>query len=385
MIGALEAAGGEASARFVGGCVRNTILGRPINDIDIATQLEPAETMRALAAAGLRHVPTGLEHGTVTAFVEGRPFEVTTLRRDVATDGRRAVVAFTRDWAEDAERRDFRLNALYLDAQGRLYDPVGCGLADARAGRIIFVGDPEERIREDYLRILRFFRFFAWYGRGPADAAGLEACAMLRAGLAQLSAERVSKELLKLLAADDPREALGLMRDTGVLDAVLPDHAGLERLERLVEIDSDPELRLAALWRADPAAAVREADRLRLSKAQRERLASAVTASPEIGADLSPLLARRSIYRLGARAFADRVKLAWAGAPQTGPEPWRALLSEAETLDGAGFSPDRSGRRGPPASRRDRPWVRPCGRRRPGGSTRILGQGRPALIERLKG
>jgi len=339
VIEALEAAGGEGCARFVGGCVRNVILERPIYDIDIATQLEPPQVMQAFKAAGLRFVPTGVEHGTITAISGGRPFEVTTLRRDVATDGRRAVVAFTRDWAEDAQRRDFRLNALYLDARGDLYDPVGRGLEDARAGRIIFVGDPEQRIREDYLRILRFFRFFAWYGRGTADAAGLEACAALRAGLGQLSAERVSTELLKLLAADDPREALALMRKAGVLAAVLPGSVGLERLDHLVGIErglpggGDAELRLAALWPADPAAAVRESGRLRLSKAQRERLASAVTPEPDIDAALTAPLARRLIYRLGPRAFGDRLKLAWAAQPdaETAREPWLTLLREAET------------------------------------------------------
>jgi poly(A) polymerase len=339
VIEALEAGGGEGCARFVGGCVRNAILERPIDDIDIATQLEPPQVMQALKAAGVRFVPTGVEHGTITAISGGQPFEVTTLRRDVATDGRRAVVAFTRDWAEDAQRRDFRLNALYLDAQGGLYDPVGQGLQDARAGRIIFVGDAEQRIREDYLRILRFFRFFAWYGRGAADAAGLEACAALKAGLSQLSAERVSKELLKLLAADDPRGALALMQQAGVLGAVLPGSVGLERLDRLVGIEhslpggGDAELRLAALWPADRAAAVRECGRLRLSKAQRERLASAVT--PELGLDaaLTLPLARRLIYRLGPRAYRDRVKLAWAAQPdpETARQSWLALLHEADT------------------------------------------------------
>src|ERR1700743_2625281 len=161
-------------ARFVGGVVRNALLGKPVDDIDIATPLTPDEVTKRLQASKLKAVPTGIEHGTITAVSNGRPFEVTTLRRDVATDGRRAVVAFTTDWSEDAERRDFRLNALYLDMQGRLYDPVGQGGADARAGRVIFVGDAAPRIREDYLRILRFFRFHAWYGRGAPDAAGLE-------------------------------------------------------------------------------------------------------------------------------------------------------------------------------------------------------------------
>src|SRR5581483_1607408 len=165
VIEALEAAGGAGCARFVGGCVRNAILRQPIGDIDIATKLTPDQVTRALETAGLKAVPTGVEHGTVTAVAGGHPYEITTLRRDVETDGRRAVVAFTTDWAEDAMRRDFRLNALYADPNGKLYDPTAGGLADARAGRIVFVGDAETRIREDALRILRFFRFSAWYGR----------------------------------------------------------------------------------------------------------------------------------------------------------------------------------------------------------------------------
>src|SRR5438270_4782423 len=166
---ALEAAGGPSCARFVGGCVRNALMGRDVSDIDIATRLTPDQTTAALQAAGLKAVPTGVEHGTVTAVSGGKPFEITTLRRDVATDGRHALVAFTDDWGEDAARRDFTLNALYAQRDGTLFDPTGHGAADARAGRIVFVGEAEERVREDYLRILRFFRFFAWYGTAPAD------------------------------------------------------------------------------------------------------------------------------------------------------------------------------------------------------------------------
>lgn len=219
---ALEAAGGAGCARFVGGCVRNSLLGQPVDDIDIATRLRPEQTMAALKAAGLKAVPTGVEHGTVTGVSERRPYEITTLRRDVETDGRRAVVAFTEDWAEDAARRDFRLNALYADAAGTVFDPTGGGLEDAAAGRIVFVRWAETRIREDYLRILRFFRFYAWYGRGEPDAVGLAACAKLKGGMAQLSAERVSKEMLKLLTAPDPRAAVRAMAETGVLAQVLP-------------------------------------------------------------------------------------------------------------------------------------------------------------------
>ena len=333
---ALETAGGEGSARFVGGCVRNAILNRPIDDIDIATQLEPPAVAAALTAAGLKSAPTGIEHGTVTAIADGQPFEVTTLRRDVATDGRRAVVSFTRDWAEDAQRRDFRLNALYLDARGTVYDPVGEGLADARAGRIIFVGDPEQRIREDYLRILRFFRFQAWYGRQLPDPAGLRACGALKDGLTQLSAERVSRELLKLLAADDPRPALSLMQDAGVLQAVLPSADGLALVQRLVAIErdslggGDAELRLAALWPRTRPAAIAEANRLRLSKAQRERLAAAADGEPAITASLGLPQARRLLYRFGGQVYRDRLKLAWASASAQPAEPWLTLLAEAD-------------------------------------------------------
>jgi poly(A) polymerase len=338
VIGALQARGGAGAARFVGGCVRNAILDRPIDDIDIATPLEPQAVMEALKAAGLKFVPTGVEHGTVTAIAEGKPFEVTTLRRDVETDGRRAVVAFTTDWAEDAQRRDFRLNALYMDAEGRLYDPVGCGVEDALAGRIVFVGSPETRIREDYLRILRFFRFRAWYGRGEVDAAGLAACGALTAGLGQLSAERVSKELLKLLAAEDPREAVELMAVAGVLDAVLPGPKDLGRFARLVGIQreilgaGDAVLRLAALFPSEPALVIGEAARLRLSKAQRDRLAAAAASEPALNPALSAQAVRRILYLGGVPAFRDRAMLAWAARPDPWSESqaWLSLLAQAD-------------------------------------------------------
>ena len=252
VIAALQAAGGPDAARFVGGCVRDALLERdgPDMDIDVATPLTPDAVVLALTGAGLKAVPTGIAHGTITAVAHGRPVEITTLRRDVVTDGRHAVVAFTDDWAEDAARRDFRLNALYADPDGRLHDPTGCGVDDARAGRVVFVGDPRTRIREDYLRILRFFRFFAHYGRGPADEAAVAACGASTSGLSSLSAERVSKELLKLLAAPDPRPAVRLMVTTGVLATLLPEAGSPVRFEGLVALGADgadPVLRLAAL------------------------------------------------------------------------------------------------------------------------------------------
>ena len=335
VMGALEAAGGEA--RFVGGCVRDALLKRPIGDIDIATTLEPDQVTAALQAAGLRAVPTGVEHGTVTAISDHKPYEITTLRRDVETDGRRAVVAFTTDWAEDAARRDFRLNALYLSPDGALHDPTGGGIEDAYAGRIVFVGDPQTRIREDYLRILRFFRFYAWFGKGEADAEGLAACGALKDRLGALSGERVSKELLKLLAAADPRPAVRLMAASGVLTALLPGAGALKRFETLVEIETDmlfetdAELRLAALLPGDRAAVAAVAQRLRLSNSQRDRLLAACPDDLRLVSWMSPREIRRAIYRLGASAFKDRVKLAWAASNRTATYvQWRMLYTYAD-------------------------------------------------------
>ena len=337
VMAALEAAGGAGCARFVGGCVRNAVIGRPVADIDIATTLTPDRVTAALKAAGLKAVPTGVEFGTVTAVSAGKPFEITTLRRDVETDGRHAVVAYTDDWAEDAARRDFRLNALYADAEGHLFDPTGEGEADARAGRIVFVGDPETRIREDGLRILRFFRFLAWYGKGEPDADGLAACERMKGSLISLSAERIAKDLLQLLAADDPRPALRLMAATGILSLVVPQAHGLARFEHLVEIESDlfqcdPLLRLAALLPDDPAAGQATAERLRLSNAQRNRLMAALGTEPRLVSWLSPREARRAVYQLGVDAFCDRLMLGWAGSERhAAAMQWRALLPMAQS------------------------------------------------------
>jgi poly(A) polymerase len=337
VLDALEAAGGVDCARFVGGCVRNTLLGKPVSDLDIATRLTPAAVTAALKAAKLRAIPTGVEHGTVTAISGGKPFEITTLRRDVATDGRRAVVAFTDDWAEDAQRRDFTLNSLYARRDGTVFDPTGHGVADARAGRIVFVGDAEQRVREDYLRILRFFRFFAWYGTEPADTAALAACEALRGELKTLSAERVSKELLKLLAADDPRPAVALMARTGVLGEVLPAPVDLARFEGLVTLEdetlfeNEPLLRLAALLPDDQVGAAKFAQALRLSNAERDRLAAALSPTPEFKSWMSPREIRRTLYRLGAQPFRDRAKLAWARSGRTATTPqWRGMIALGE-------------------------------------------------------
>ncbi len=335
---ALEARGYAGCARFVGGCVRNTLLGQPIDDVDIATILTPDQVAEALEAAGLRAVPTGVDHGTITAVSEGKAYEITTLRKDVSTDGRRAVVAFTQDWAEDAVRRDFRLNALYADSEGRIYDPTGEGVADAKAGRIVFVGDPMTRIREDYLRILRFFRFHAWYGRGDPDNAALAACKALKGMLSGRAAERTQKELLKLLAADDPRGAVRLMAATGVLGAVLPQVKALIRFDNLIAIETeqlfenDPELRLAAMIPDDAKVAQDVAERLRLSNALKDRLVAAAGKAPHIVSWMSPREIRRAVYAVGARAFVDRVKLAWAASNRVATATqWRAMIPLAET------------------------------------------------------
>lgn len=324
---ALETAGGSDCARFVGGSVRNAVLGQPVDDIDIATTLTPEAVAAALAAAGLRSIPTGIDHGTVTAISGRRPYEITTLRRDVTTDGRNATVAFTADWAQDAARRDFRLNALYADRAGRIIDPTGAGLDDALAGRIVFVGEAETRIREDYLRILRFYRFYAWYGRGEPDAGGMAACAALSDGMTRLSAERVTKELLKLLAAPDPRGAVAAMARAGVLDRVLPGARADGRFQALCGLSNDPILRLAALLGPGVELSAGTA-RLRLSNAQKDRLTGALGA--EASLDISDPQARALIYRLGGAAVSDQITLAWADAPERVDEAARLLNLAAQ-------------------------------------------------------
>jgi len=314
VIEALEA-NRPGCARFVGGCVRNAIMGRPVDDIDIATQLTPEQTLKALESAQVKAVPTGIEHGTVTAIVEGEPFEITSLRRDVETDGRRAVVAFTEDWAEDAQRRDFRLNALYAAPNGEIFDPVGGGYADALAGRVIFIGDADARLREDYLRILRFFRFNAWYGAGM-DETGLAACQRQRDGLAQIARERIWKELKKLLAAPAPRIALQAMGESGVLDSVLPRHHGvtvlhdLELTEQLVGSQPDALLRLMALLPRSALAVQQTQAALRLSNEEAGRLTMwAADNLPEpIGMKSKDL--RATLYWHGKQAVVDRAMLA---------------------------------------------------------------------------
>ncbi len=335
VLDALGKDGGEA--RFVGGAVRNALLRKPVGDIDIATPLTPDIVTKRLEAAKLGAVPTGIEHGTVTAIASGKPFEVTTLRRDVSTDGRRAVVAFTTDWKEDAARRDFTMNALYAARDGEIFDFFG-GVADLEAGRVRFVGDPVTRIREDYLRILRLFRFHAWYGKGELDAPALQAAALDKAGIRQLSGERIQKEMLTLLAADNPMPVMRVMAASGILTEVLSGELNLARLERLVGIDADafftpdPLLRLAALLPADIGRVTTLAERWKLSGAQRSRLEDIAAARAKIVSYLSVRELRKLVYRLGLPLFRDLAFLKWAEDPRASNAiQWRALLEVAGT------------------------------------------------------
>lgn len=302
-------------ARFVGGCVRNAVMGRPVDDVDIATQLEPEASAAALTAAGIKVVPTGLAHGTVTAVVAGKPFEVTSLRRDVETDGRRAVVAFSTDWREDALRRDFRLNAIYARRDGTLYDPFG-GVEDARAGRIVFIGEARDRIAEDHLRILRFYRFNAWYGAG-IDPDGQAACAALASTIRDLSAERIWKELKKLLLAPDPRAAVEAMHAGNVLKEVLPARLDFNLFAGIINADTgksrepDALLRLTALLGREGNAVDSVMQSMKASNAEHAR-ARAMTArpgDPRVRPGFSAAERGRALYALGAEAVIARLRL----------------------------------------------------------------------------
>ncbi|MCQ0989672.1 CCA tRNA nucleotidyltransferase [Jiella marina] len=315
----LQALGQDGDeARVVGGAVRNTLMGRPVTDMDIATTTLPEETIRRVEAIGLKAVPTGIEHGTITVVSAGQPYEVTTLRRDIETDGRHAVVTFGRDWQADAERRDFTINALYVSADGEILDLVG-GVGDIEAGNLRFIGDAETRILEDRLRILRFFRFFAWYGRGRPDAEGLRAATRMKDGLERLSVERVWAELKKLLAAPDPSRALLWMRQTGVLTKVLPESErwGIDHIHGLVEAErhrgweADSLLRLMAIIPPDPARITEMARHLKLSNQDRDRLVAFATAEEPKPAE-SDKDFRTRLYFGDRQAIIDRLRLAIA-------------------------------------------------------------------------
>ena len=324
--------GDGQEARIVGGAVRNALIGRSVADTDIATTAVPDEVMRRAKAANIKFAPTGVEHGTVTLIIDGRPFEVTTLREDVETFGRKAKVVFGRDWARDAERRDFTINALSVAADGTVYDYAG-GLDDLAARRVRFIGDAARRIAEDYLRILRFFRIHAAYGSGPVDREGLRACIAGRTGLA-LSAERIRSEMLKLLVADGAAAALVEMGDGGLLLDLLGGvtyHMAFDAMvaaEQQLGLEREPIRRLATLAGLIVEDAERLTQRLRLSNAESSELVSTLHRWWRFAA-IDEREARVQLYRLGAERYRDRLLLAWA---QTGGDPqrWRQLATLPE-------------------------------------------------------
>ena len=322
--------------RAVGGAVRNTLLGRAVADIDLATPALPDIVMRVAEKAGLKAVATGIDHGTVTVISDHQPFEVTTLRKDVETFGRRAVVAFTDDWAEDARRRDFTMNALYASADGLLFDPLG-GYEDLKAHRVRFIGEPSQRIREDYLRILRFFRFSADYGDGVFDPDGLKACIAERNGLRQLSAERLHGELLQLLALDRSFAALETMFESGLLADILGGAPALDRVGRLIAIEesldrpADALLRLGALVVRVQEDAERLAERFRLSNAEQRRLRTTALTTSAFGLEKDEIAAKSALYRLGPAGYSDHIMMAWArSAAKPDDDAWRDLVTLAD-------------------------------------------------------
>ncbi len=342
VIAALTSAGAEA--RFVGGCVRDAVLGRAVKDIDIATGEPPERVIALLEKAGIKAVPTGVAHGTVTAVINEARFEITTLRLDVETDGRHAKVAFTNDWARDAARRDFTINAMFLAPDGELFDPCG-GLADLKEGRVRFVGDANLRIREDVLRLLRYFRFFAEFDRPPPDAEALSACKDLAGELGKLSGERVRGELMKLLTAAGAAAALEIMAEEGILPHVLPEARAFARLAALCAIEDATEApglspdglrRLASVLDVDGAGAKAVAARLRLSNADADRLKALAGRAGGLGPAADPKAVRRRLYRLGADGFRDLALIEWAGAKaadadlaETASDGYRAQLATA--------------------------------------------------------
>jgi poly(A) polymerase len=324
------------AARAVGGAVRNALLGLPVTDVDIATTARPDDIIAAAEAAGLRAIPTGITHGTVTIVSGGRPYEVTTLRKDVQTHGRHATVAFTDDWAADAGRRDFTLNALYCTADGEMFDPLS-GYADLIARRVRFIGEAAERIREDYLRILRFFRFNAEYGQGPPDTEALTACVRERTGLAILSGERVCQELLRLLAAPRGPELARWMLDYGLLPQVLGLAPRPTLLARLADLEAalglapDAVLRLAVLGVEVPEDAERLRDRLRLPNEDATKVTRAAMPAPAVDPAAPESAAKTQLYADGATAYRERVVIAWTRSGD-GPasDAWRRRLSLPE-------------------------------------------------------
>jgi poly(A) polymerase len=331
LLAVLDSTGEEA--RVVGGAVRNALLGLPLGDIDIATTAPPSEVTHRAQTAGFKVVPTGIEHGTVTVVADKRAFEVTTLREDVETFGRHAKVAFGRDWKRDAERRDFTINALSVSRDGTVHDYVG-GLADIDARRVRFIGDPAQRIAEDYLRILRFFRFHAAYGDGEPDPEGVAACIAARAGLDGLSRERIRMEVMQLLVAKRATATLAAMAEAGLLEQVLGTVPLLASLANLVKLETELALapdavrRLAALAVSVTEDAERLRERLRLANVEYECLISMADQWRNVSPQAPEQDDRALLYRLGRERFVDRVLFAWARSSEgAADEHWRALVT----------------------------------------------------------
>jgi poly(A) polymerase len=322
----MDAISPQGEARVVGGAVRDALLGHEPHEIDLAVNLPPEKVMELLEKAGIKCVPTGIDHGTVTAVVDHQGYEITSLRQDVETDGRRAKVAFTDDWQADAARRDFTMNALYADRDGKLYDYFD-GQKDLAAGHLRFIGDAEARIKEDVLRILRFFRFYAWFGKGEADKTALAACRELKGLIPQLSAERVWRETVKLLTAENPLPAWKLMVSTGVLTECLPEAANIARLEALLKAEAKYEMppshlvRLAALLPQDKNAAEKFAARLKLSNREAEKIAVLAPLPALLRGKLDPIPFRRALYEYGADAARDAALLVGADNVSLDLEP----------------------------------------------------------------
>ncbi|WP_017931847.1 CCA tRNA nucleotidyltransferase [Robiginitomaculum antarcticum] len=331
----------NGALRYVGGCVRNGLLGEPIKDIDLATPLEPEGVIAALKAAGIRYAETGIDHGTITAVIKGQPYEVTSLRRDVATDGRRAVVAYTKDWAQDAQRRDFTINALYADRSGTLFDPTGQGLTDIKTRTFRFIGEASERIAEDYLRILRYFRFMAWYApEAKFDSRALAACRAGKPGLKKLSAERVWSEIKRLLSAPRPARAVNIMLQQGILETLLPEASNAQGLSLLTKLESreaiapDPYLRLMSMSAREPLPMALLTKRMKMSKVESKRLRAWAGDATALAPGMEQRKALAAIYTAGKQVVMDRARLRAAGAedPLISAR-WMALSELAQTWE----------------------------------------------------
>jgi len=335
----------KGSLRFVGGCVRNGLWNEPVGDIDLACQLDPKAVIEVLDAASIRSVPTGIDHGTVTAVIDGTPYEITSLRRDVETDGRRATVAYTTDWAEDAQRRDLTINALYADISGQVFDPTSQGIEDLQSRKFRFVGEANERVREDYLRILRFFRFLAWYGgQETVDAASLKACREHQAGIKTLSVERIWMEMKKFLSAPNPVRACHIMLTNGILERVFPEANNVDGLEALVKLEAreglspDPLLRLMAMSAREPLQMALLAKRLKMSKVESNRLRGWSDDDAQLSTDMAERDRLAAIYKSGKSVITDRARLRAAGeADPIQSARWMALAGLASEWEVPAF------------------------------------------------